>query len=256
MSLAAGLAVSSAAAAQQVDPLVENSNDAVELQQLGIQFIANNRARDALAALRKSLDIYPENAETHMWLGVTYAQLGEDPAAEKEFERALELNPNLTEVHNWFGVYWARRGSYDKAIVEYEKALADPAYPPLSRARVQANLGNVLMATGDYDGAVTTLSRAAAASIPSNDPLYALVHPSLADALIKTGRPREALGALERMDSLPASARVELLKGMAYRDLGENGTARDHLGRVLRLAPGSDLAREATAIIDSLPDGD
>lgn len=246
------LAIAGGAAAQQVDPLVENSNDATELQQLAVRFIAGNQTHNALAALRKSLKIYPDNAETHMWLGVVYTQLNEDAGAEGEFLKALALNPQLTEVRNWFGVYWARRGNWDAAIAQYRQALMDPAYPPISRARVQANLGKVLMQAGDYDGAVVVLGEAGGVAVPSSDPLYALIHLGLAEALVKTGRAQEALGALQRMEVLPPNARGEYLSGLAYRDLGEVDAARDRLGRVLRLAPGSELAREALKVLESL----
>lgn len=241
------------ATAQQTDPLVANSTDATELQQLGVRFIASNQMHNALEALRKSLEIYPDNAETRMWLGVVYTQMNEDIAAEGEFIRALELNPQLTEARNWFGVYWAQRGNFDAAIAQYRQALLDPAYPPISRARVQVNLGNVLMQTGDYEAAVVVLGAAGGTTVASSDPLYPLIHLSLAEALVKTGRARECLGALERMDVLPANARVEYLKGLAYRDLGEFDDARDHLGRVLRLAPGTELAGEALQVLESLP---
>lgn len=237
---------------QQTDPLVASSNDAVELQQLGIRFIASNQTHNALAALRKSLTIYPDNADTRMWLGVVYTQLNEDIAAEGEFLKALELNPQLTEAHNWFGVYWASRGDLDAAIAQYRLALTDPAYPPISRARVQVNLGNVLMQTGEFDQAVVVLGKAGGLALSSSDPLYPLLYLSLAEALVKTGRSQEALGALQRLEVLPPSPRAEYLSGLAYRDLGEINDARDHLSRVLRLAPGSELAREALQVLESL----
>lgn len=240
-------------AGQQVDPLVASSTDAIVLQQLGIQFIASNQAGKALQALRKSLEIDPDSAEARMWLGVVYTQMKEDIAAEGEFLRALELNPGLTEVRNWFGVYWARRGDFDAAIAQYRQALMDPAYPPISRARVQVNLGNVLMQTGEYEQAAVVLGQAGGAAVSSGDPLYPLLHLSLAEALVKTGRAQEALGALQRLEVLPPNARAEYLTGLAYRDLGEVDDARDHLGRVLRLAPGSELAREALQVLESLP---
>ena len=249
--LAVGLGIATAATAQ-IDPLVENSNDPLELQQLAIQFVASNQTRNALAALRKALEIYPDNAETRMWLGVVYSQMNEFVAAEGEFIRALEINPALTEVHNWFGVFWARQGNHESAVSEYEKALADPAYPAISRARVQVNLGNVLMAAGHHDRAVPVLGAAAGVAVPSNDPLFSLIYLSLADALVKTGRAQEALAALQRLDVLPPNARAELYAGMAYRDLGEKVDAQEHLRQVLRLAPGTALAEDALAILREL----
>ncbi|HJO03909.1 MAG TPA: tetratricopeptide repeat protein [Acidobacteriota bacterium] len=88
-----------------VDPLIVNSEDPSELQQLAVQFIASNQLRQALLALRKSVGIYSENAESHMWLGVVYTQLDEFEEAEAELRAALRINPQLTETHNWFGVH-------------------------------------------------------------------------------------------------------------------------------------------------------
>lgn len=242
-----------AAAGQRLDPLVASSNDAIVLQQLGVQFIASSQTTHALQALSKSLEIDPNSAAAHMWLGVVYSQMNDDVAAEGEFLKALELNPRLTEARNWFGLYWVGRGDLDAAIAQYRQALTDPAYPPISRARVQVNLGKVLMQTGDYDQAVVVLGQAGGIAVSSNEPLYPILYLSLAEALVMTGRSLEALGALERMEALPVNARAEYLRGLAYRDLGEVGDARTHLQSVLRLAPGSELAREALQVLESLP---
>ena len=84
------------------------------------------------------------------------------------------------------------------------------------------------------------------------DPLCPLMHMSLADALIKNGRPREVLGALESLGTVPSSPRGELPRGLAHRDLGTSEQAVDHLQQVLRLAPGSPLAEQALEILRQL----
>ncbi len=125
-------------------------------------------------------------------------------------------------------------------------------FPRISRARVLVNLGNVYLQQGDVESAIPALSDATRSSVPSNDPLYALMHMSLADALIKNGRPQEALGALESLGVLPASPRGELLRGLAHRDLGTSEQAEDHFQQVVRLAPGSALAEQALEILRQL----
>lgn len=246
---------SPAVAQQRTDPIIGSTEDPLELQQLAVQFIAANRPHDAMAALSKAMRLNPGNAENHMWMAVTFSQLDNFESAEAEFQRALEINPQLTEAHNWFGVLWARRGDLDRAIDHYREALRDPAYPRISRARVLTNLGNALLQKGDVEAALPALSEAAGVSIPSNDPLFGLIHVSLADALLQHGRPDEALSALSKLDVLPDSARAELLRGFAYRDLGERGSAIDHLQAVLRLAPGSTLAERALEALRGLNAG-
>ena len=250
--LAAVLPCGQLMAQRRIDPLIANTDDPVELQQLAVQFIRGNQTRSALDALLKALSIYPDNAETHMWTGVVYTQLNEFEAAEQSFERALEINPDLSEARNWYGVHLTQRGLLDRAVDQYRIALDDPAYPRISRARVLVNLGNVLLAKGDVEAAIPVLSEAARSGVASNDQLYSLVHQGLAEALIKNGRAEEALGALENLDVLPPNPRTEYLTGLAYRDLGEVNSARDHLQRVLRLAPGTELADEALQVLRAL----
>jgi Flp pilus assembly protein TadD len=245
-----------ALAQQRLDPLIANTDDPVELQQLAIQFIAGNQSRSALAALRKALSIYPDNAETHMWAGVVYTQLQEPEAGEQSFLRALELNPDLSEARNWYGIHLVEQGHLERAVEQYRLALDDPAYPRISRARVLVNLGNALLLMSDVEAAIPALSDAARSGIPSNDPLYTLIYQSLGEALVKNGRSQEALGALENLHVLPATGRTEYLLGLAYRDLGEVNPARDHLQRVLRLAPGTAIADLALEALRSLDPGE
>ena len=250
--LIASSGVPSVAAQRAIDPLIANSEDPTELQQLAVQFIASNQIRQALVALRKSVGIYAENAESRMWSGVVYTQLDEFESAEAEFRSASQINPQLTEAHNWFGVHWVRRGDMARAVEHYRAALDDPVYPRISRARVLVNLGNVYLRQGDVEAAIPALSEATRVAVPSNDPLYPLMHMSLAEALIKNGRPQEALGALESLGVVPSTPRGELLRGLAHRDLGTGEQAVDHLQQVLRLAPGSALADQALEILRQL----
>ena len=103
--------------------------------------------------------------------------------------------------------------------------------------------------------ALAVAGQAGGITVSSKEPLYPILYLSLAEALVMIGRSQEALGALERMEVLPANARAEYLRGLAYRDLGEVGDARTHLQRVLRRAPGSALASQALQVLESLPGG-
>lgn len=249
------LAVTSVAGAAQrrTDPLIASTDDPIVLQRYAIEFYRQNRPQDALAALNKALLIYPDNAETHMWLGVIYARLGQVEAADAEFRRAIELDEYLTEARNWYGLYWINQGDLDRAIEQYRIALEDPAYPAISRARVLLNLGNALLQQGDVKAALAPLSEAFRTRMPSTDPLYRWIRLGLGETLLKSGRADEALTVVGELEVLPQSARIELVTGMAYRDLGEVAKAREHLRRVMRLEPGSPLSDQAREILSGLP---
>ena len=182
-------------------------------------------------------------------------QLNDLDGAEASFGRALATNPRLTdEAHNWFGVYWARRGDLDRAVAEYMLALRDPAFPPISRARVLANLGVVHIERGDLGAAIAVLSEANQTGMATSDPLYSLIRVNLAESLLKSGRGEETLATLrDLVGGQRKHAEAELLTGLAYRDLGEDRRAREHLQEVLRAAPGTAHAQRALDALAALP---
>jgi tetratricopeptide (TPR) repeat protein len=54
--------------------------------------------QNAIASLRKAIELDPKNAEAHMWLGVSLRKEGKDAEARQAFMRALQLNPNRVWV--------------------------------------------------------------------------------------------------------------------------------------------------------------
>lgn len=237
---------------QGSDPLVAATDDPVLLQQYAIEYYRRDQLQQALGALTKSLSMYPDNSETHMWLGAVYMKLQDDDAALLSLQRALQLNPALTDAHNWLGVYWSERGDFEAAERHYRAALADPAFPRISRARVQFNLARILMGVGNNEGAIPLLFDAMRGPVPSNDPVFPWIRLQLAEALLLTGRPREVLSVLDELDVLPDTAERALLTGLAYRDLGQTGEAQDYLQSVLRMAPGSPSAERALEVLREL----
>ncbi|HEX4594891.1 MAG TPA: winged helix-turn-helix domain-containing protein [Bryobacteraceae bacterium] len=88
-----------------------------------LQFKAQERA-----AILKALALDDSLAEAHTSLA--HAQEMEDwdfAAAEKEYRRAVELNPNYALAHQWLGNDLAIRGRSEEAVEESRKAMAlDP----------------------------------------------------------------------------------------------------------------------------------
>lgn len=76
--------------------------DALALSQAGEQFYQSGQYEDAIEAFKKAVEIEPENAEYHHWLGKSYGQLASQSGifkayslskkTKEQFERAVELD--------------------------------------------------------------------------------------------------------------------------------------------------------------------
>ena len=229
----------------QVDPR--------DLQMLAILYIQENQPNEALPLLERAIDLYPENGETHMWYGVALLLTEQLDPAEEAFMRALSRNPGLTDARNWMGLLRYKQGDLDAAVREFREALLDPAYPPTSKARVRLNLGRVYLELGAPEAAREQLSEGIAIGIPRSDPNYPLIHVLLARSLTDLGRTQEAIAALLRaLETDENHVEARLLLGLAYRDLGQTRVAREHLEKVVELAPGTEFAERAQVALARL----
>jgi tetratricopeptide (TPR) repeat protein len=226
--------------------------DPRDLQILAILYIEDNQPHEAIPLLERSIDLYPENGETYMWLGVAQYLTDQYAAAEESLMKALARNPGLTDARNHLGFLRYKQGDLDGATREFLAALADPVYPPISKARVRLNLGNVYLETGNAAAAVEQYS-AGAAAVSSRDQAFAPLHQQLAKALKELGRMQEAIAALQKVvtaDDTNVGAHLEL--GFAYRDISQIPAARRHLQKVIELAPGTPASESAQAALARL----
>ena len=226
--------------------------DPRDLLTLAILYIEDNQPWEAIPLLERSVDLYPENGETYMWLGVAQAMTEQNDLAEESYMKALARNPALTEVRNYLAVLRYKQGDLDAAVREWLVALGDPVYPPISKARVRYNLGKVYLEMGNPEAARESFS-AAANGISDRDAVYPALHIQLAKALQELGRTQEAIAALIKVtdvDEQNIEAHLEL--GLAYRDLSQDATARRHLQMVIDLAPGTEASARAQAALARL----
>lgn len=226
--------------------------DPRDLQILAILYIEDNQPHEAIPLLQRSVDLYPENGETYMWLGFAQYLTEQYELAEESFMKALVRNPTLTEVRNYLGLLRYKQGDLDAAIREFLVALRDPVYPPLSKVRVRLNLGNVYLEIGNPNAAREQLANGAT-SVDASDQVYQPLHLQLAKSLKQLGRMQEAIAALQKIievDEQHVEAHLEL--GMAYRDLSQSPAARRHLQKVIDLAPGTEAGDRAQAALARL----
>lgn len=114
--------------------------------------------RETVAAFTAKLQREPGRAGYHLELGKTLGSLGRRPEAFQHLVQAVQLDPELAEAHHYIGVLYYERGILDSAGAAFRNALElEP-----DRARTHAALGFLLLTEGDRAEAIGHLRRALA----------------------------------------------------------------------------------------------
>jgi superkiller protein 3 len=121
------------------------------------QSLAEGNPAQARAAFEELLKKYPQDADLHLFLGITLLRLREPQAAEAAVKRALAVNPNHVEARTLLG--WIDsdiHGDFDSAIKEYAKVVE--LRPDVAEA--YNNLGVAQKRKGDLDKATESFNKA------------------------------------------------------------------------------------------------
>lgn len=156
-------------------------------------FNQNHQPECAARTLRVGLKFAPQSARLHYLLGLNFYSAGQDPEAVATLEQAIRLDPAAMPPHLLLGATLARLGRNRDAIQQWHAALKiDPA----SKA-AHNGLAKCLIATGDFDAAIRSLS-----SVPRDENLTL----DLAIAYRKAGMYDEAAQTLsDGLHSMPGS---------------------------------------------------
>lgn len=221
----------------------------------------------------------PQMVKPHLRLADAQAAAGNTGAAEASYLRALGLRPQHLAARNNLGLLYLRRGQYGEAARHFGELVA--VYPGNAAARL--NLASAFLRGGSWREAREQYQRIAA---EQRNPA---AHQNLGHIALKYEA--DAVGALEHYDAaLEAGGgpvpRLQAARGVALRALGRSreaeeayraalagdstlaetwhnlgnlladqnraAEARNALGRAAELAPGSGLAKNARARMQSL----
>jgi Tfp pilus assembly protein PilF len=153
------------------------------LDNLGLLRSRQKRYDEAIGYLQQAMSERPNYMSPHKNLAKTYAAMGRDQDAEREYRVAIGLAPLSSETRNDFGQYLLDHGRTTEAQEQFAvSAQADP------NSEAQVNLGNLLAAAGDVQQA-----RAAYGSAVSMDPFDSRAQFGLAKLDEGAGRVAEAL---------------------------------------------------------------
>lgn len=116
-----------------------------------------NNFQEAIKWYRKSIDLYPDVADTWYNLGVCYMGLNQNNLALEAFEKSLDIDSNGMNALNNVGVIYFKRKDYIKAESYFKRCLAinsnfSSAYANLGA--VYHNLGELNRARENYQKAL------------------------------------------------------------------------------------------------------
>ncbi|MBI2978331.1 MAG: glycosyltransferase family protein [Rhodospirillales bacterium] len=159
------------------------------LNNIGIVHRLQGRVEAAAEAFNRALAINPDLLSAHVNLGALLYDAGKPDEAEQVYRRALAIDPDLAEAHNGLGAVQLDRGALDEAAAAFERALAlDPGH-----AVALSNLGSVKRQQGDHSGAADCYRRALVIR-----PRLVEAHANLGNMLRGEGAFDDAAAALRR----------------------------------------------------------
>jgi tetratricopeptide (TPR) repeat protein len=218
---------------------------------------STGRGSDAERVLQETIQVLPDSALAHWWLGVDYERLGrftdarqefelaatgvvagrglvfasigrlassaaDFPGAVEAFERSIGARPNDPSVHKQLAGAFLQQDRVDEAFMELVAALL---IDPLD-AGAHAGIGQSHLNAGRYDKAVSSLRRAVDLS-----PNYTEARYALATALMRGGSPQEAARELERVAQEQRQALADRRRNMSLDVLKEEAALHISDGR-------------------------
>lgn len=126
--------------------------------ELGALYLQNGSLAVALDEARAALSADSNYAPAYSLMGLTYMQMRENAAAERNFEQALGLAPHDPEINNNFGWFLCQTGREQRSLSYFNVAIKSPLYA--TPAMPLTNAGVCLLRLKDDKGAEEYFMRA------------------------------------------------------------------------------------------------
>jgi TolB-like protein len=166
--------------------------------------------------LKHAVELIPQSAKPHNWLGSVLTARGEFPGAIAELKIAENLDPLPVAPGATVGLAYYMARQYDDALRKF--SLLSEMHP--EAVVLQPFIGSVWEAKGDYEKAMSEYN-SAMLKIPAE------VKPRMAHLLAVTGKRAEALALLSKLESPPPDSTPPNAfdLGVIYGALGEREKA-------------------------------
>lgn len=193
---------------------------------LGLLYVTSNRLDEALAALRRAVEVDPGDPAANLALGRFLLERRRDHAAALPYLRSASDNrPHWPEALVALGNAQLAAGSNADALANF--ALAVQLAP--TEPGAQSGLGRARLASGQTAEAEAPL-RAAIEQVPND----AEAQMALAELLARTDRREDALRQWDRaIDLLPGDPVPRMRAAELAHAMSQNSLARAYIDRIL-----------------------
>lgn len=232
---------SRAAGAQSVpsgQPPIEKKNDPLQEERQnrarvgasdGLKLIENGKYEKGAEAIQQAIQIQPDDASLHYYLGTAYGKLAKYELAAEVFKRAVTLKPGWGEAHHYLGRAYLASGRTQEAVEPLKEALR---LKP-ETAEAYFDLGLAYFNLGRHQEAVEAFKQAIRLK-----PDDALFYYNLGVAYAQLGRNDQVIEASKEAIKLkPDLAGAYHNLGEAYARLGHWQEAVEPLKKALQLNP-------------------
>jgi tetratricopeptide (TPR) repeat protein len=200
----------------------------------GASLIHSGRPAQAIAPLKRSVQLDPRVAAYHHDLGVALVAAGRLEEAAEPFTAAIRLNPGFASAHYYLAFVFDSLGQEEKALASYQAAVAlQPDH-----VAAQLRLGGLYLARRLHAESVAAFRAAAAAGPGTMTARIAKVR-----ALEASGAFDEALAEMRAIVAThPESAEAHATLGMLLSQVGHSAEAAAHYERSAVLSPATSAA--------------
>ncbi len=204
------------------------------------EFLKSNDYQGAERQARKALELNPQSADGHHFLGLALFGARQHDEAIRHLSQAARLQPDAAEIQTELGVVLVARGRLDEGVRHLRRALElDP-----NNAEAYFNLGAVSLSQGQTQEAIRCWLRAAELKPRDHE-----VHYNLATTLEEQGDTDRAIEYYRKAVELkPDHFETQARLGTALCVKGAVGEGLRHLSQAVALEPNDVAVRYNLAI--------
>jgi tetratricopeptide (TPR) repeat protein len=155
----------------------------LDLTEKGLKNYREGKNQEAIQYFLSAIQMEPNLADAHCFLGLAYYTAGNFPEAENEYKKAIELRPDFAKSYVYLGHLYTYKNQIKEAIKVYEKAVKLKT----DESGVYGNLAYFYLAQNQIQKAKTSARKAI-----SLDSTSYLSHFSLGLVLLKSGNFKES----------------------------------------------------------------